>query len=202
MEEAARAELERSVREACDRRDYSEATAALVRGYGPEIFGFLVATNKSEHDASDIFSDFCLAALRGLPGFRFHSSLRTWAYTLARNAAHHHRRDTGRAARRRTGSSAIDEVAAAVRTSTLTFLRTERRTRLEELRDSLDPEDRELLVLRVDRGLSWDDVATAFNEGDAPLTPAERAKASQRLRKRFQVLKDSLREKARREGLA
>jgi RNA polymerase sigma-70 factor (ECF subfamily) len=202
MDEPARAELERSVREACGRRDYSDATAALVRGFGPEIFGFLMATNKSEQDASDIFSDFCLAVLRGLPGFRFHSSLRTWTYALARNAAHHHRRDTGRVARRRSGSSALDEVAAAVRTSTLTFLRTERRTRLQELRDSLAPEDRELLVLRVDRKLSWEDVATAFHEGDEPLTQAERAKASQRLRKRFQLVKDSLKEKARREGLA
>jgi RNA polymerase sigma-70 factor, ECF subfamily len=201
MDEEARHEIERSVRDACERQAYSEAVEAVVRGYGPEVFGFLVATNKSEQNASDIFSDFCMALVRGLPSFRFHSSARTWAYALARNAAHHFRRDTGRAVKRRAAGDALEDLAAAVRTSTLTFLRTERRTRLQELRDALPPEDRELLVLRVDRGLSWEEVASAFHDGE-PLVGEALAKACQRLRKRFQLVKDALREKARREGLA
>lgn len=202
MQEGARAEIERSAREACERGDFSSAVVSIVRGYGPEVFGFLVATHKSEQDASDVFSDFTLAVVRGLPNFRWGSSVRTWAYAIARNASHHFRRDGGRAAKRRASGSELDDIANGVRTSTLAFLRTSARSKLEQLRDSLEPEDRELLVLRVDRNFSWEDVAQAFHEGDEPLEGAALTRASQRLRKRFQLVKDTLRELAKRENLA
>jgi RNA polymerase sigma-70 factor (ECF subfamily) len=202
MEEGARADLERSAREACERGDFSTASALIVRGYGPEIFGFLVATHKSEQDAGDVFSDFTLAVLRGIAAFRFQSTIRTWAYAVARNASHHFRRDTGRAARKRAPASELEEIANGVRTSTLAFLRTDARTKLERMRDSLAPEDRELLILRVDKNFSWEEVALAFHEGDEPIEGVALTRASQRLRKRFQLVKDTLRDLARREGLA
>ncbi len=97
--------------------------------------------------------------------------------------------------------SALEDVAQQVRTATLTFARTQTRSRLEKLRDELPPEDRELLVLRVDRGLAWDDLVLAFHEGAAPIDDATRARESQRLRKRFQLVKERLRDMARRDGL-
>jgi RNA polymerase sigma-70 factor (ECF subfamily) len=189
--------LEKEIRDLFDKGDLSGAAAATVRGYGAEIFGFLVATHRSEQDASDVFSDFTEALLKGLPTFAWVCSMRTWAYTIARNASHRFRRDTRRAGARRAGASALDDVAQAVRTETLAYLKTQNRTRLEELRDSLDPEDRELLILRVDRNLSWNDLALALNEEP----PTDLSKESARLRKRFQLLKETLRDMARREGL-
>jgi RNA polymerase sigma-70 factor (ECF subfamily) len=200
MDPAAREKLEQEARTLAQREDFSGAASMAVRGYGPEIFGFLVATHRSEQDASDVFSDFTENLVRGLPKFAWHCSLRTWAYTIARNASHRHRRDTGRREKRRAGESALDHVADAVRSSTLTMLRTQSRTRLDEIRSSLPPEDRELLVLRLDRDLSWNDLALALHDGDELTGDALKTEAA-RLRKRFQILKERLREMARREGL-
>lgn len=190
-------ELEREIRTLFDRGDIHNAAAATVRGYGAEIFGFLVATHRSEQDASDVFSDFTEDLVKGLPKFAWACSMRTWAYTIARNASYRFRRTASRREGRRANESDLDDVAAKVRTETLAFLKTQNRTRLERLRDSLDPEDKELLILRVDRNLSWNDLALALNEE----SPEDLAKESARLRKRFQLLKEKLREMAKKEGL-
>jgi len=104
-------------------------------------------------------------------------------------------------------SAALEEVAAAVRTETLGFLRTEKRTRLQALRDTLPEEDRMLLVLRVDRNLEWNELARVLagegqeGDGGTPLADAEVTREAARLRKRFQLLKEKLREMAKGEGL-
>jgi RNA polymerase sigma-70 factor (ECF subfamily) len=131
--------------------------------------------------------------------------VRTWAYAIARNVSRTRRRDAARRERRgpRAGDSALEGVAQAVRTETMAFLRTEKRTRLQALRDTLPEEDRMLLVLRVDRQLAWNDLARVLHEGDgdAPLDDAAVTKEAARLRKRFQLVKDRLRELAKKEGL-
>lgn len=95
-----------------------------------------------------------------------------------------------------------------MRTETLAFLRTEKKSRLQALRDSLPEEDRMLLVLRVDRGLAWNELARILAEGepgeldDGPqLDALALTREAARLRKRFQLVKDRLRELARKEGL-
>ncbi len=83
-----------------------------------------------------------------------------------------------------------------MRTGTLSMLKTARRAELERLRDELPAEDRLLLILRVDRDLSWRDVALVVSDlsESAEETLAQEAA---RLRKRFQLVKDRLREAAR-----
>lgn len=139
-----------------------------------------------------------------MPAFAWDSSLRTWLYAIARNIMRTNRRNAARRERRgpRAGESALDEVALAVRTETLAFLRTEKRTRLQALRDELPEEDRILLVLRVDRKLAWDDLARVLADA-APVTldgPAL-TRETARLRKRFQLVKERLRDRAKKEGL-
>jgi RNA polymerase sigma-70 factor (ECF subfamily) len=76
------------------------------------------------------------------------------------------------------------------------------KNRIAELRDSLEEEDRALLLLRVDRGLSWTDLVHVLHEGsEAPLEGEAIKREAARLRKRFQIVKDRLREMARKEGL-
>jgi RNA polymerase sigma-70 factor (ECF subfamily) len=205
MEADARERLETDVRALCDQGDYAGAATLALRGYGPEVFGFLVAVHRNEADAGDVFSDLAEALWKGLPAFAWESSLRTWLYAVARNVTRTRRRDAARRERRvpRAGDSALDGVAQAVRTETLAFLRTEKKTRLQALRDALPEEDRMLLVLRVDRKLAWNDLARVLHESDAdaPLDDAAVAKEAARLRKRFQLVKDRLRELAKKEGL-
>ena len=205
MHEASRGDLEERVRALCRAGDAAGATAAAVAGYGPELLGFLLGVHPRDADASDVFAETCEVVLRKLPDFRWESTLRTWMYAVARNVSRTRRRDHARRHRREAGvgDSALDRVAAAVRTETLAFLRTEKKDRLRELRDALPEEDRMLLILRIDRNLSWDEVARVLWEDDAKdaLSPALAVKEAARLRQRFQQIKTRLREAARREGL-
>jgi RNA polymerase sigma-70 factor (ECF subfamily) len=205
MDEAARARLESEVRAHCDARDWDSACTAILRGYGPEVFGFLVAVHHDEAAANDAFSDLAEAIWRGLPNFAWQSSVRTWTYAVARNVSRTRKRNAARLDRRapRAGDSALEGVAAKVRTETLAILRTETKTRLQALRDALPEADRMLLVLRIDRGLSWNDLARVLHEGeeDAELDDAALTREAARLRKRFQLVKDKLREMAKKEGL-
>jgi RNA polymerase sigma-70 factor, ECF subfamily len=181
-----------------------DAAAALMRAYGSEVYSFLAALHRSEQDASDVFSMFAEGVLRGLPGFAWECSLRTWLYAVARRSSLRHRRDAGRrGARMRPlpDGSALSGVVEEVRSRTQTFLRTERRTRLEALRGSLPEADQELLLLRVGRQLAWDEIARiVLGEGDAMTEEVVKREAA-RLRKRFQLVKAQLRAMAEREGL-
>jgi RNA polymerase sigma-70 factor (ECF subfamily) len=54
-------------------------------------------------------------------------------------------------------------------------------------------------VLRVDRGLAWDELARVFSEQDLDEEALTREAA--RLRKRFQLVKEKLKALAEREGI-
>ncbi len=159
----------------------------------------------NESDASDVFAETSEALWRSLPNFSWQCSLRTWAYAIARNQMRNLARGALRSRRRgkNVGASALDDVAQAVRTETLAYLRTEPRTRFQELRDALPEEDRMLLTLRIDRQLSWNDLARVLGaaDGDAPLSGPNLTRESARLRQRFQTVKSSLRAEAKKVGL-
>ena len=87
-----------------------------------------------------------------------------------------------------------------MRSQTEPWLRTDVKDRLRQLRDSLDPDDRLILVLRLDRGLSWNEVAVV-TLGEEKASAEALRRESARLRKRFQDLKDELRGRAERAGL-
>ena len=168
-----------------------EAAAALLRGYGGELYSFLVSTLRDSSDADEAFSIFCEDVWRGLAGFRRSSSYRTWLYQVARHAAFRLRRGEGRR-RKRTeldGGSAAELIAAEVRTTTAAFLKTDVKDKFRALRDTLRPEDKELLMLRLDRELDWSDIAAVLEEDAATL------------RKRFERLKEKLRVLADKAGL-
>jgi RNA polymerase sigma-70 factor (ECF subfamily) len=198
-----RIETESEVRRLCEEGAVVAATAAAIRGYGPEILGFLVAQHHSDQHADEVFSLWSERLFRGLPGFGWSSSLRTWAYTVARNASVNFVR--GRRARaRREQAARSAEIAAVeqeVRTATPAHLRTEAKSKLAAIRDALPPEDRMLLVLRVDKRLEWKDLARVMLGEDGDVTDAALAKESQRLRKRFQLLKEKLVEAGKRAGI-
>jgi len=199
-----REELERSIRRACEQGDIGGASAIAIRGYGGEIFGFLLAFHRSEQDASEVFSTFTERVWRGLSRFSWECSFRTWAYTIARNSSKTHKN----AARRRAATqvplpegSALSVVADAVRRETLSYLKTAKKSRIARLRESLSPEDRMLLSLRVDKEMAWNDLARVLADEDEPLDDEELKKAAARLRKRFQVIKEKLYDMGRREGV-
>jgi RNA polymerase sigma-70 factor (ECF subfamily) len=205
MQLEQREELEREIRGLWDRGELQGAAAAALRGYGPEIYGFLVAFHRQQDDASEVYAAFTERLWRGLPGFAWQCSFRTWAYAIARNTSLTYRRQ----ARRRAemygpvpDGSQLSALEQPPRSETASYLKTQRQTRMAALRESLPREDQELLVLRVDRKLAWRDLARVLLHAEgASLGDELLEREAARLRKRFQLLKEQLYELGRREGL-
>lgn len=193
-----RDELERIIASRHAAGDMAAAATAAIKGYGPEILGFLYVATGRAQDSAEIFSDYCEDLWRGLPGFRGESAFRTWSYRLAYNALARARRKHMRGRGRAVPLSDVPEVAAVVdhvRTRTLPHLRTEVKTAIARLREQLAEDDRTLLVLRVDRRLAWDEIARIVDP-DVPTAEGTR-KLSAALRKRFERIKARLKELAR-----
>lgn len=196
-------QLEASIRAQCEAQAWSQAATIAVGGYGREVSGFLHALHRDDTAADDVFAIWSEHLWRGLPNFGWRSSFRTWLYALARHASLDYRRSESRRQRRASPLSGVAELSALiqqVRTETRSYLRTERRDRFAELRRSLPEEDQEILILRVDRGLPWEDLARVTLGVDEP-APEVIRRESQRLRKRFQLIKQRLLEMGKREGL-
>ena len=190
---AAEPDAERRIRTACDAAQWDAAATIALETYGPELMSYLVALLRSASDADDVFGTVSESLWKSLPGFRWDSSFRTYAYTVARHAYLKHVRDPRQRARPVALSSpSAEAVVAQVRTRTATYLRTETKDKIAELRAQLDPEDQTLLILRVNRQLPWRDIARIMAEGEDD--DADRRAAA--LRKRFERLKDELRAKA------
>ena len=93
----------------------------------------------------------------------------------------------------------VQALVAHTRSQTQPWLRTNVKDRWRALRESLDEDDRSLLLLRVDRKLEWKDIARVMlgDESDE----AALLRETERLKKRFQLLKEDLRRRAREVGL-
>lgn len=177
-----------------DAGDHGRATELALRSYGAEILGWLHGTSRSETDAADAFALFAEELWKSLRRYDGRCSPRTWCYMLARHAAYRVRE--ARAAGREVplSSAPVAALAEEIRASTLPHLRTAVKDRVRELRRQLDPDDQHLLVLRVDRDLGWRDISQILL-GDAA-SPAELDRHAAALRKRFERVKQRLRELA------
>lgn len=186
---------ERTIRTLCEAGAYPEATTAALRIYGVELLGFLRALAGNHDLAAEAFAELGEDLWKGLPRFRWESQLRSWLYALARNALAQLRRDPRRRVDRNLPLSIAPEMAAVVRTVTLEIQRTEVKDEFRVLREQLDPEEHEILLLRLDRGLAWKDIARILG-GDDNLD----ARAAV-LRKRFERAKERLKKLAIERGL-
>ncbi|MBK9260423.1 MAG: sigma-70 family RNA polymerase sigma factor [Polyangiaceae bacterium] len=205
MDSDRKREIDADVRRRLESGDIEGATSVALRAYGPEIFEFVAALHRNDADASEVFSLFAEKFWRNLKSFRWDASLRTWSYAVARSVSLDYRRAEKRRAARIVplpDASMLSAIEAEVRTATQSFLRTERRDRFAELRAQLPPDEQELLMLRVDRQLAWDELAVVLHgDGSPPLEGEAKKRVAARLRKRFQHVKEKLYEMGRREGL-
>ncbi|HEU4386082.1 MAG TPA: sigma-70 family RNA polymerase sigma factor [Anaeromyxobacteraceae bacterium] len=170
-----------------------DAAGLAIRGLRQEVLRYLLATLRDEADADDAFSHWAEGLWRGLATFRFECSLRIWSLRLATNAAVNVRNAAWRRRVRRFRTGEASAIAAEIRGSSL--FRVEREAReLEALRRSLSVLDQALLGLRVDRKLSWQEIAQVLSRSGQGVSAATACK-------RFERLKDRLTQKAREEGL-
>jgi RNA polymerase sigma-70 factor (ECF subfamily) len=196
-----REEAEELIREACAHRDLERAVELALETYGREVLGFLIA-RVGEQRGNEVFSDFLEDFWRGLPGFGWRSSLRGWLYVLARHAlARNLRGSPSRREAALDSNAALSALVERVRTETAAHLRTPVKSRFRELRAKLSDDEQNLLILRIDRELSWRELAAVMSEQGDALSAEELDKLAVRLRQQFQRAKERLRGMAEAEGL-
>src|SRR6185436_5087476 len=178
-------ELEATIQALLDEGRAHDAATAAVRGYGPAVLGFLVSALKDRDAAKEVFSQACENLWRNLAGFRGECAFGTWFYVLAWNAAKNHLSEAYRRRVRRLHTSEISRLSAQIRSTGVSELR----GTAARLRDSLTPEERSLLILRIDRELAWKDVARVLDVDEPSL------------RKRYERLRRKLQERAEHERL-
>lgn len=190
--EGANDSVEVNIRRSWDAGDMEAAATRAIRSYGPELLGYLHAMVHTA-DPDELFSRLCEQLWKHLPSFRWESSVRTWTYVVARNLA----RGEARAAAGPRGKveglreTHASRIAADVRSTTAIHLRTDSKDALQRIRDGLDPDDRTLLILRVDRGMAWRDIVAVLQTDEQ--AEQDPVKAAAALRKRFERLKQTLR---------
>jgi len=190
--------LESQIRLHHARGEYDAAATLVLQGYGAVVMSFLEAKVRSRNVAAEIFSLFSEQLWKGLPSVRWHSGVRGWVFVLARNAMYHYL-----LARRRWWGRHVplsDEAAMDLEPEPPSEARSSARAGAEEqvwrLRAELPEADQQLLAMRLTQALPWDEVARLLlpdaHAADQSLVRREAA----RLRKRFQVVKDRLRQRA------
>ena len=177
-------ELEVAIRERFDANDLHAAATLAIEAYGREVCGYLAAVLADDEQGREVFAETAAEMWRDLARFRWEASLRTWIYTLAR-----HRLAAHLCRRARQPIVALSEVMdgpvlqADPRTPTPPWQRTEVKDAMSRVRSQLSAGDQTLLILRVDRDMSWQDIARVLGEtGEAAL------------RKRFERIKKRLRD--------
>jgi len=191
--------VEISVRELVERGDLDGAASLTITHYGPELHGFLCALAHDPDLAAEAFAAASEHLWRGLAKFRWEASLRTWTYQLSRNALHQLRRDPRRRPERNLPLSVAASIAAVPRSTTAPYLRNEVMAGLRGLIESLDPDEHEILILRIDRRMSWKDIARATAAEDEPESTLDQRCAA--LRKRYERTKNLLKKLALESGL-
>ncbi|HEX8112623.1 MAG TPA: sigma-70 family RNA polymerase sigma factor [Kofleriaceae bacterium] len=197
----ASSDLDHRARELLRAGDTRGTATLVLRELGPEVLGFLSGV-LGEADADEVYSAWSERLWRSLKGFEGRCSLRTWTYVLARREISRFRKGMRRHAEGRVPLSQLQDVLAVPKSRTRTTMATAKQQQLTALRDELPIEDRTLLILRVDRKLSFDEIALAFAENPESVTEVDRRREAARLRKRFQLVKQRLVARARRHAAA
>lgn len=186
-------DLDQRIRERAAAGDLDAAATDALRALGPSVLRYLRSMLRDEDAAVDAFSHFAENLWRGLGTFRWDASLRTWAFRLAYHAALNVRDEAWRRRARPFATGEASRIAEELRTKTVIRVERQRRA-LDALRESLTDEERALLALRVDQGLSWTEIAGVLSPDGKPADPNT-------LTKRFERLKERLAQMARAQGL-
>jgi len=186
-------ELEERLHQLIAAGDLRGAATEAIRGYGPQVLQVLRAMLRDEAEARDAFSQFAENLWKGIGTFRGEASFKTWSLRLACNAARNQRDEAWRRRGRRLATREASALAEEVRTRSVVRVERQRQA-LDRLRQALSVEEQSLLVLRLDQGLSWNEVADVLAEKGKPAEPAA-------LMKRYERIKERLGKLARDQGL-
>lgn len=172
MEELDQTTIERA------KRGDGKAFRRVYDHYGPFVWRVVFRTvNGDTESASQVMQDTFIKAHRSLKSYKHQSSLSTWLYRIAYNAAMSHLKS--RAIHNRRSAPLTEAMPARdVRD------RTESRDMVERVLAGLDVQDRFLLITREVQGVPFEELAQILKETPGALrTRVHRIKES--IRKEF-----------------
>lgn len=175
----SRQALDAQVRAALGAGERQRAYELLLRGFGGEIYGFLFGVLRDRDIADDLYQDLALVTWRQLEGFEGRSSLRTWLYGIAHNLLRQRRKRYSQQHVARLNTSSAERICSPSNESPTRRVLSQELGRLLEM---LHPAERELLIMRSERGLSFQEIGEVLGISE------ESAK------KRFQRSRDRLRQ--------
>lgn len=185
--------------------DFKRATELVLESYGSELRAFVLGQFRGQAArGEDAYLDFCEDFWRAFPEFGWRCPVRAWCYKLARSAAARAHKSPHERPGRRTAigdAPELETLVAEARTTTALYMQTSIKDRVRQLRAELSQDDRDLLTLRVDRKLSWREVAHALGNESETATEAELARLETALRQRFTDVKNRLRRLAVENGM-
>lgn len=201
MPRAVDASLEARLRELLAAGEDNAAVSLVIERLGPKLRGFIHAVMLDHGAAEEVWADVTLDIYRGLGSWQRERPILPWCLGVSRNACRRYWR--GQRSARRKGQTIPSQgwtfsQPQPVRTPTPIWKTTPARRALDVLRASLTPDERTLLILRVDKQLPWREVTAVMHpelDGSASLARREAA-----LRKRFERTLTRLRTLARQRG--
>jgi len=143
-----------------------EAFDRFVERHQAAVFRFVRTLGPDPALSEDVLQETFLAAWRRARTFRGESSVRTWLFTIARNAtARQYRRRVGEPERQDVAS--LDDLGVAAGWGTdsdpeATAIQQEQRAAVVRALEALDAEDRRVLVLRDLEQLNGEDAAAVL----------------------------------------
>jgi len=157
------------------------ALTAVLSRHAPRIYRFGLKMCGDPEDAKDVLQETLLAAARGLREFRGSSSLSTWLYTVARSFCIKKRRASKYAPENPVSLEGAGHLPAVDMPPDEAAAGRELGAALDRAIASLDPTQREVLILRDVEGLTALEVAEVLGVGvEAVKSRLHRARAQVR----------------------
>lgn len=169
-----------------------EAFEQLLRRYESAIWRLCYRMTANEEDAADLTQEALVRVWQKLPDFRFRSSFSTWLYRLTTNLCldflrSKKRRPTVPLEREDDGEPSLPEPRDPAPTPEEAILASEEQERLQKALAALEPEQRRLLALRVDRELNYAQMAEILSVPEGTVK-SRLARAREALRKKLSAV--------------
>lgn len=135
------------------------AISQIFERYHQGIFQYLFYRTSDPDIAEDLTSDVFIRMVRGLPGYR-HEHFKGWLYSIARNVAIDHSRKEKThpsVSLKETMQSGNDPVEKEVEGKLTSEI-------LKQALGRLNPDHRDVIILRIIAGLSLDETAGALRK--------------------------------------
>lgn len=190
---SSRATVEAAIRHAWERGEMGEAIGLIVEHYQKPIQGYLLWTTCYNHAlAGDAWDTFIDALLKSLSSFQWRCQCRTWCFKVAHSALSQVVRQWKKEGRLRAPTEGtapgMGQGPGHARTSTRPWMGTTKKVHLQEVLETLEPDDRTLVDLRAFQGLEWKEIAwTLSDEADA-LDSRALTREANRLKQRYSRL--------------